>query len=87
MQEVHGFFYKIVMEQYEKCLMELLRQYLKREPIIPDDAKRITIGTNPNWEYDLIAIDGVQVGRITKTFEGATVTVTFKPDKEFESVN
>lgn len=83
MKHVQDLFYKIVMEQYEKCLMELLRQYLKREPIIPEDAQRVTIGTNPNWEHDLISLDGVHVGRITKTFSGSTVTVTFEPDKEF----
>lgn len=73
-------FNKIVMDQYEKVLKEVLKQILKRDPVI-EDAKRLTICNNPNWDYDIILFDNVQIGKITKDYTMGTITITFKPDK------
>lgn len=69
----------MVIQLYEKTLRELLRQYLGREPE-NEDGKMITIGRNPNWDYELIAINGTEVGRIKIEYNGPSVTCTFTPN-------
>lgn len=81
--EIIDAFHKMVQNKTEECLRELLRQYLKREPV-DEDGQLITIGTNPNWDYDLIMIEGRQVGKLVRDFSKSNmVTVTFIPDKEY----
>lgn len=84
MKAVTDLFHKLVIAKTEDVLRDLLRQYLKREPT-NEDARLLTIGTNPNWDYDLIMIEGNQVGRIIRDFSVPTkVTVTFIPDEKYK---
>lgn len=77
---IQGLFSDMVIQLYEKTLKELLRQYLGREPEV-EDGKLITIGRNPNWDYELIAINGIEVGRVKFEYNGPSVTCTFIPNK------
>jgi hypothetical protein len=73
-------FHRIVRNAWEEVLKGVLRQYLGREPEL-EDAKLLTLGTNPNWDYSLLSVDGHSVGKIVQDFKGTSVTVTFVPNE------
>lgn len=66
-------------QKMEEILGSILKQYLKRDPV-PKDGKLLTIGTNPNWDYDLISIEGRHVGRIITEINLTGMTITFIPE-------
>ena len=64
-----------MVDCHEKVLKDVLRQLLKREPVL-EDAKRLTRYTYQGvFEYYDLAFDGVKVGRVT--YGGASVV--FEP--------
>lgn len=65
----------------ENVIIQVMSQYLGREAAL-EDAKRITIGQNPNWDYILIAIDGNSVGKITSDFV-PNLRITFTPSNSY----
>lgn len=73
-------FHTIVRNAWEETLKGVLRQYLGREPVL-EDGKLLTIGTNPNWDYSLLSVDGHSVGKIVQEFKGSSLTVTFIPNQ------
>lgn len=63
----------------EKTVMEVFKQYLKREVTI-EDAKRGNRLSHINFpDRYILAIDGNQLGMIIKCYEGYKYTVQFIP--------
>lgn len=81
-QEVINVYYDNLIKAEEKVINDVLRHCLQREPVLPEDYKRLTIATREGQEtkyaYEL-GFDGSLIGYVYRDIEYTKVSVRFEP--------